>query len=447
MFGGANIGEFQDIWFPRLLYGVPTVGPFHYGGLCLSPNLTDAEIATLSAACDDDSYQLYGVDHLNSVVAAGHAPLPADIIVTKGTVESLTGLTPQEFADAASAAVAQPPGYFYWGSAGNLSTGFLGVPVFRPPIAVDPKFRVPHSQMLHVGMEREIHSGFAVYADYFFKDIRNILGVRVTNLAFEARLTDHVRETLPGTGDQPISMYGPWFSGHYQSVVAGVRTRKTGRFLFEANYIFAHATDNLLNASLHSDVGAIDTIGGGPTDSFVGVPPTIIDPDTGRTNANGPFVAGNGHPVPQAGKYYYGPDLDRGPSDLASATHTLAAEWPRPSAQRRRHFSDLSRPERVPLQQVAVLRGVAGLLRRRLSRLGRSRGWSKPLRCAAVREPRRPDLEAISPERSMAARGARRVLQYVQSRQPIGDPDSRRRAGAFWNGHAGASRAGRTGGI
>ena len=62
--------------------------------------------------------------------------------------------------------------------------------MFRPPIAVDPKFRVPSSQVFHVGLEREIRSGFAAYADYFFKDIRNILGVRVTNLAFEARLPD-----------------------------------------------------------------------------------------------------------------------------------------------------------------------------------------------------------------------------------------------------------------
>ena len=109
-------------------------------------------------------------------------------------------------------------------------------------------------------------------------------------------------------------MYGPWYSGHYQALVAGLRTRTTGRFLFEATYTFAHAIDNLLNASLHSDVGAVDTIGGGPTDSFVGIPPIVTDPETGQTNADGPFVAGNGHPVPQGGKYYYGPDLDRGAS-------------------------------------------------------------------------------------------------------------------------------------
>src|SRR5262249_54223109 len=151
-FGGANIGEFQDIRFPRLFYGVPTVGPLHYGGLCLSPSLTDAGIAASGASCDDPDHQLYGVDHLNAVVAEGREPVPADAIVTQATVASLTGLAPQEFADRASAAVGHLPGYFYWGSAGNLSVGFLGLPVFRAPIAVDPGFRVPHSQVLHVGV-------------------------------------------------------------------------------------------------------------------------------------------------------------------------------------------------------------------------------------------------------------------------------------------------------
>ena len=57
--------------------------------------------------------------------------------------------------------------------------------------------------------------------------------------------------------------------------------------------------------------------GRGPTDSFVGIPPLVTDPATGQTNANGTFIASNSNPVPQAGKFYNGADLDRGPSDLA----------------------------------------------------------------------------------------------------------------------------------
>ena len=48
----------------------------------------------------------------------------------------------------------------------------------------------------------------------------------------------------------------------------------------------------------------------------------VTDPITGQTNANGPFTASNGNPVPKAGIFYNGPDLDKGPSDLAM-NHTL----------------------------------------------------------------------------------------------------------------------------
>jgi hypothetical protein len=39
---------------------------------------------------------------------------------------------------------------------------------------------------------------------------------------------------------------------------------------------------------------------------------------------NGPFTASNGNPVPKAGIFYNGPDLDKGPSDLA-LNHTFLA--------------------------------------------------------------------------------------------------------------------------
>jgi hypothetical protein len=327
-FGGAAVSVFQDISFPRLFYGNPTIVPL-LGGLCLSNNLTDAEIVASGVTCTDISGQkLYGIDHLNGLVAPGHAPLQPNTIISHDTVTSLTGLTPQQFADEASAAVGQPAGFFYWGLAGNLSVGFLGAPSFRPPIAVDPKFRTPYSEAFHAGLQREIANGLAAYADYYYKDIRNILGVRVTNLAFEARLPGFTGETLPGTGDQPVSTYGPWYSGSYNAIVLGLRKKMIGRFTFEVNYTHTQAIDNLLSSSLSSNVqtGLGDRLiaFGSTTDSFVGIPRVVTDPNTGQTNANGPFIASNGNPVPQAGKYYYGPNLDRGPSDLA-VDHTFSA--------------------------------------------------------------------------------------------------------------------------
>jgi hypothetical protein len=327
-FGGAAVSVYQDISFPRLFYGDPTIVP-SLGGLCLSPTLTDAQIASSGATCTViPGQQLFGIDHLNSVVAPGHASLPPNSIITSNTVSSLTGLTPQQYVNSASAAVAQPEGFFYWGHSETLSIGFLGTSSYRPPIAVDPKFRTPYSEAFHVGVQREIVRGFAAYADYFHRDIQNILGVRVTNLAFEGRLSGHTGETLPGTGDQPISTYGPWYSGNYHAAIFGLRNEMTGRFMFDVNYTYAHATDNLLASSLYTNVqtglGVRLSAFGSTSDSFIGIPPVVIDPITGQSNANGSFIASNGNPVPQAGKFYDGPNLDRGPSDLAF-THTLSA--------------------------------------------------------------------------------------------------------------------------
>ena len=241
---------------------------------------------------------------------------------------ALTGLTPEQFLDGASTAVSQAPGFFYWGQAGNLSIGFLGVPSYRPPIAVDSKFRTPYSQSLHVGVQRELTKNLAAYGDYFYRTIRNILGVRLTNLAFEARMPGLAGKIEPGTGDQPTSTYGPWYSGNYHALIVGLRKQMTGRFMFEGSYTYTHATDNLLSPSLNSNVqtglGVRLTAFGSTTDSFVGVPSVVTDPVNGQTNANSSFIASNGNPVPQAGRFYYGPNLDRGPSDL-SCTHTFSA--------------------------------------------------------------------------------------------------------------------------
>ena len=328
-FGGDAIGVRQDILFPRLFHGVPSAGVLPYGKFCVSPDLTDAEIAASGAACDDPSLQLYGIDHLNGVVAPGHAQMPPNTIVTRSTVTALTGLTADDFADAASASVGRPPGFFYWGYLGDLAAGLVGhdfgngAHTYRPPVTVAPEFRTPFTRSFHVGVQREVRNGFAAHGDYFFKDIRNILGVRLSNLAFEARLPGRTNETVAGTGDQPISTYGPWYSGRYQAVLGGIRTR-AGLVLFDATYTYAHATDNLLRADLDSRPLPQFLAFGSATDSFVGVPPLVTDAVTGQTNANGSFVAGNGNPVPRAGRFYNGPDFDRGPSDSAY-THIVAA--------------------------------------------------------------------------------------------------------------------------
>lgn len=198
--------------------------------------------------------------------------------------------------------------------------------VFQIPITVDPGFKTPYTRGFHLGVQREITSNSVIEADYNHRDIRNMLGVRTTNLAFEARIPGHAGELQPGTGSRPILSYGPWYQGRFDSVSVGIRRRMSRSFTVEAFYTWADAIDNALRSSFVSDVqtglGAGVLGGRGPTDSFVGIPPLVTDPATGQTNANGRFIASNGNPVPQAGKFYNGADLDRGPSDL-SLNHTV----------------------------------------------------------------------------------------------------------------------------
>ena len=73
----------------------------------------------------------------------------------------------------------------------------------------------------------------------------------------------------------------------------------------------------------------------------MGIPPVVTEgpapngecPHSGTlSNAHGSFIASNCNPVPQAGKWYNGPDLDYVPLDLSvphmfSANATVQLPW------------------------------------------------------------------------------------------------------------------------
>jgi len=324
-FGGANLFRDQTLSFPRLFYGDPSILA-RLLGLCASPDMTDAQIAASGATCATPGQQLFGIDHLNPVVAPGHAAIPLNAILNQGNVQNLTGFTGQQFADAASAAVNRQPGFFFWDGFGNLTMNFPVPQIFLIPVTVDSGFKTPYTRAFHFGVQREVTSNIVLQADYYHRDIRDMLGVRTTNLAFEARIPGHQGELQPGTGTRPIQSYGPWYQGRYDGISVGIRKRMSQRFTVEAFYTWTNAVDNAFHSSFVSEVqtglGAGFLGAKGPTDSFVGVPPLVTDPVSGQTNANGRFIASNGNPVPQAGKFYNGADLDHGPSDLA-LNHTL----------------------------------------------------------------------------------------------------------------------------
>lgn len=337
-FGGANIESEAMLSFPRLFYGDPSsVASFFQSigapTVCVSNNLTEAQVTSTGATCPNGlPTTLYGIDYLNNVVAPGHAPIPANTPVNMSNIQQLSGYTPAQYLAAADAAVANlagsdanitvPANYWAWDSFGNLTTiaGVNGT-AGEVPVSVDPNFKVPHTLDYHVGTQRQIASDMVVTFDYYHKDIEDITTVRATNLAFQARMPGDTDQLVPGTGATKIESYGPWGAGTYDGFTLGLQKRMSKHFTVQASYTYVHATDDVLNSTLTSEVQSLSGTGFlsiyGVSDSYVGTVPLVTDANTGQTNAKGPFINSLGNPVPKAGTYYNGATQDSGPSDLA----------------------------------------------------------------------------------------------------------------------------------
>jgi outer membrane receptor protein involved in Fe transport len=345
-FGGANIQRERLLSFPRLFYGNPTSLTSFFQSLgrptvCVSNAQTQAQITASGATCPNGlGTTLYGIDFLNSVVAPGHAPIPANTVVNMSNIQQLSGLTPDQFLAAADTAIANfagsdtpgfptvPANYWTWDPFGNLTTivGINGT-AGQVPISVDPNFKVPHTRNFHAGVQQGFGSDMVFTADYYHKDIVNILTVRSTNLAFEARMPGEPAALLvPGTGPKKIVSYGPWGAGTYDGFTLGFQKRMSHRFTVQANYTFTHAVDNVLNSTLASEIQNGEGVNflsvAGLSDGFVGIVPLVTDAVSGQTNATAAFINSNGNPVPKAGTFYNGAVQDKGPSDLALA-HTF----------------------------------------------------------------------------------------------------------------------------
>ncbi|MBK9154311.1 MAG: hypothetical protein IPM25_08860 [Chloracidobacterium sp.] len=151
-----------------------------------------------------------------------------------------------------------------------------------------------------------------VEVDYHHRVIRNLLGIRLSNLAFRSRVAGIGRSFDPPNTTGEIQTFGPFYEGVYDGVVVSLNKRLSNRFLVGANYTYAKATDNSRG------------IGATPTDNFIGIAPVVVEPCaagnpgcTQQTNANGSFISRNGNFVAAAGTFVNGPDLDKGPSSLA----------------------------------------------------------------------------------------------------------------------------------
>lgn len=314
-FGGADQRLQQLLIFPRGLYGSPSFVSSiallsGLPGGCFSNalvgNLTDAQIASAGTKClfpGLSGLPLIGVDRLNRVVAAGHAPIPANAIINVNNVQALTGLTAEQYAAQASAAIGQPAGYFAFGAFGLLNNAVL--PPRLNPTTIDGAFKTPHTLNFSVGVQREITKDMMIEVDYYHRDIRDLLGIRKSNLAFQSRVAG--RTFLPPFTAGEIETFGSFYEGTYDGLIFNLNKRFSSRFLLGANYAFAHATDNSLGINTN------------PSDNFIGTVPIVSSTEAGvlKTNANGPYVRANGRFVAQAGTFLNGPDADKGPSSLA----------------------------------------------------------------------------------------------------------------------------------
>jgi hypothetical protein len=313
-FGGADQRAFQPFSYPRGFFGVPTIAPaainaslFPPNGLCVSTNLTDAQIIAGNVKCAFSPGLQIGIDRLNQVVAPGHALIPANSVINISNIQSLSGLTPQQYADQASIAVGKAPGFFFWGPFGALTHPAIPPQLF--PTAIDGTFKTPYTTSLSIGIQREI-GDVVIQGDYYYRRMNNLLGIRQANIGFQTRVRQ--RTFLPPFTAGPITTFGPWYEGIYHGLVVSFDKRFSRRFVLSGNYAWANETDNQLG---------INSL---PSDSFIGVAPTVTSTEAGvvRTNANGPYTTTNGTFVARAGSFVYGPDRDKGPSDL-SVNHTF----------------------------------------------------------------------------------------------------------------------------
>jgi Carboxypeptidase regulatory-like domain/TonB-dependent Receptor Plug Domain/TonB dependent receptor len=310
-FGGADRRVVQPFSYPRGFFGVPTLAPalinstLFPGGLCVSPNLTDAQIAAGNVACPFSPGLFIGIDRLNRVVAPGHALIPANAVINVSNIQSLSGLAPDQYLIQAAAAVGKAPGFFFWGPFGALSHAAIPAQLF--PTDIDRGFKTPFTSSVSIGIQQEIKN-VVIEADYYHRNMNNLLGIRETNISFASRAA--TRQFLPPFTAGPIRTFGPWYEGTYDGFVISFTRRFARRFSLSGNYAFADETDNQLG---------IDTL---PSDSFVGIAPIVTEAVTGRTNENGSFVRANGRFVEKAGTFVNGPDLDKGASDL-SVDHTF----------------------------------------------------------------------------------------------------------------------------
>ncbi len=192
--------------------------------------------------------------------------IPLDAVVRRDNIQSLTGMDPAAFL-AALDAFLRSLGVPYLPVDFSPSTGYLRQDLaagFQDAIRASHPFRTPYNATFTAGVQHALLPDLAVSATYVNRSIRNVLGLKLTNLARESR---EVGQPITTDGGPLLRTYGPFYSGRYDGIILSVEKRFRNSFQIQAHYTYSKATDNLLYANLGLGVAAQ---GGGavPTDSL-----------------------------------------------------------------------------------------------------------------------------------------------------------------------------------
>ena len=259
----ANFGVYYDRYRLGIAESVPGLGGFNGRTLVEIDYPRLAVDAGLPAA---RSLGAIGLFLANPNYINTQFNIPVGTLVTSSNIQQLTGLTPDQFLASLRTFLTGIGRPFNPVSFSPI-TGYLRQDLtgaFQDEVRTEDPFKTPYNRTMSLGVQRELSPDFAAGVTYVHRSIKNILGVRITNLAFNSRT---VGAPVTTDGGPIRRTYGAFYDGKYDAAILSLEKRFRDRFQFQANYTYAKATDNLLNSNLGLGLAAQ---GGGavPTDNL-----------------------------------------------------------------------------------------------------------------------------------------------------------------------------------
>ncbi len=178
----ASWGLFYDRYRLGIAQAVPQLGGFN-GTTIVEldyPRLANDALIPLPGSLGAFAASTGDPNFLNT-----HFSIPPGSLVNAADIESLAGMAPSDFADAVNSYLTSfnmpfTPVDF------SPATGFLRQDItgsFEDEIRTSHPFHTPYNNTFSIGVQRQLSPNLSVGATYIRLSIRDILGVRITNLS------------------------------------------------------------------------------------------------------------------------------------------------------------------------------------------------------------------------------------------------------------------------